>query len=260
MEIAEQLTLLAELTSVEKKWKAARLIADTLPAEAKKAQDAADAKKAALTDIERAKHEIEMARRKMESELDGERDKLRKWDARADLIKGEREHTALRSEIGSQKRAIGHLENDILEKMQEMEDLEKAFAKANEAHDNSQTFADQEWKKVDVEVKAAEAEAKVHDEARNGLVGKLPAALVKRYERIAERRGNAVAIIRGEMCMGCRTTMPPQLVMMVHKGAVIETCVVCQRILVHESMTRAPEASDEPGAKSSDADADSATA
>jgi predicted nucleic acid-binding Zn-ribbon protein len=241
MEIAEQLTLLAELTSVEAKWKEARYLADTLPAEAKKAQDAADEKKEALTVIERKQHEIEMARRGMEQDLQSEKDKLRKWENRADQIRGEREHAALMSEIGGQKRAITRTENDILEKMQELEDLGKEFEKGKEASDNAQTFADQEWKKVDADVKAAEAEAKTHDDARNALVAKLPPALVKRYERIAERRGTAVAIINGEMCSACRTTMPPQLVLQVYKGVVLETCAVCQRILVHEAMTRAPD-------------------
>lgn len=245
MEIAEQLTLLAELANVEKKWKNARSIADTLPAEAKKAQDAADVKRNAQTEIERKQHEIEMARRAMDSELQAEKDKLRKWENRADQIRGEREHAALMSEIGGQKRAISRTENDILEKMQELEDLAKQHEAKKEAADAAQAAADEEWTKVDADVKVAEAEAKQLDDQRRTLVEKLPPALVRRYEGIAKRRGHGIAIIEGEVCTSCRTSLPPQLVIQVYKGAILETCQTCQRILVHEAMTRAPDAEDE---------------
>ena len=75
--------------------------------------------------------------------------------------------------------------------------------------------------------------------ARDGMVARLPAEVVKRYSRIAkQRKGRGVAVIKGELCMACNTTLPPQLCLMVHKGAAIENCPACMRILVHESMTR----------------------
>jgi predicted nucleic acid-binding Zn-ribbon protein len=247
MEIAEQLTLLAELSSVEKKVTAAKARLEALPAEARKAQEEADKKKEAQTELERKQHELEMGRRKMDQEMHSEKDKLRKWENRADDIRGEREHAALRSEVGAQKRSISRLEGDILETMQELEDVEKNLLEAMQAAEDADKAAKAEFAKVEADVKVAQAEFDEVDGARQALVNKLPAPLVKRYDRIRERRGYAVSVIQGEMCGACRTTMPPQLVVQVYKGAVLETCAVCQRILVHEAMTRAPDAGEEAG-------------
>ena len=50
-------------------------------------------------------------RRQLERTLAEEKDKVRKWQARAEAIRKEREYTALMSEIGSQKRLINDLED-----------------------------------------------------------------------------------------------------------------------------------------------------
>lgn len=241
MEIGEQLTLLAELSHVEKKLKAAEAAIEHLRAEAKRADEDATAKKQRAGTLGQRHTDLEMERRRLESDVAAERDKLRKWQARADQIRGEREAAALGSEIGAQKRSITHLENDTLEKMQELEDATKELKAAEEALAAAEARVKEEWGKVSADLKAAEAEVEQHQKARRALVEKLPPPLMKRYDRIAEKRGNAVAIIHGEMCTSCKRTMPPQLVIQIYRGDVLETCPSCQRILVHESMTRAPE-------------------
>jgi predicted nucleic acid-binding Zn-ribbon protein len=260
MEIPEQLTLLAELSAVEAKRKAALAVVESLPAEAEKAKEEAVAKREVHTEHDRRRHEIEMARRSLESDLNAEKDKLRKWETRADTIRGEREHAALLSEIGAQRRSISRHENDVLERMQELEDVNAALAEAGEAADAAELAAEEEWEKVAADVKAAQAEADGFTKQRDALSEKLPPPVMKRYHRIAERYGNAIAIIRGEACTTCHTSMPPQLVVQIYKGELLETCPSCQRILVHEAMTRAPEATDAEASADADDDGESGAA
>lgn len=241
MDIGEQLTLLAELSHVEQKLKAAQDHLERLHAEAKQADADATEQLARAEQLEQKHTEHELKRRSMESDLAAEKDKLRKWQARADQIRGEREAAALGSEIGAQKRSITHLENDILEKMQEVEDAGIAWKVAQEAVAAAKKRQQDEWSKIKDDLDAAKADVAQHDKARSALVGKLPAPLVKRYEKIAQRRGFAVAIIKGETCGACKVSLPPQLCIQIHRGQVLETCPVCQRILVHEAMTRAPD-------------------
>lgn len=240
MDIGEQLTLLAELSNVEQKLKTAEEATHALSAAAKQAEEDAAEKRQRVSVLEHKHTELELQRRSMESDLAAERDKLRKWQARADQIRGEREHAALASEIGAQKRSITHLENDTLEKMQELEDAAKELEAAQQALAAAEERVVEERAKIGDELKAAEAEVEQHDKARRALVEKLPPPLVKRYDKIADKRGNAVAVIHGEMCTSCKRTLPPQLCIQIYRGQVLETCPSCQRILVHEAMTRAP--------------------
>lgn len=241
MEIGEQLTLLAELSNVEQKLKAAKDAAHALGAAAEAAEQDAAEKRQRVSVLEQRHTELEMQRRAMDSDLAVERDKLRKWQARADQIRGEREHAALASEIGAQKRSITHLENDTLEKMQELEDAAKELEAAQQSLAAAEGRVAEERAKIGDELKTAEADVAQHDKSRRALVEKLPPPLVKRYERIADKRGHAVAVIHGEMCTSCKRTLPPQLCIQIYRGQALETCPSCQRILVHEAMTRAPE-------------------
>ncbi|MFZ9888901.1 MAG: zinc ribbon domain-containing protein [Myxococcota bacterium] len=251
MDIGQQLTLLAELAHVEHKWQQARDGVEALHAGAKRADVQLTEARSIAEKLGAAHLSLETQRRTMESSLAAERDKLRKWQVRADQIRGEREHAALASEIGAQKRSISHLENDILEKMQEVEDAEKALAAARAAMAEAEASARSEWARIDDDLRAAREVAATEERARGALVAKLPAPLIKRYEKIAEKRGVAIAVVHGELCSACKRTLPPQLCIQLYKGQVLETCPSCQRILVHEAMTRAPGTGDgERGAPS----------
>jgi predicted nucleic acid-binding Zn-ribbon protein len=238
MTITEQLTLLAELARVELKMKAQKERLELIPKAARDAETEAALMVKKLTELENKALEIEKERRAMESQLAAERDQLKKWNARLDKIRDEREHGALMSEISTQKRSIGHLENDILEKMEVQETLDGEVKSQTAARDKANAHAKAEHDKVKDDLAAAEGELKISDTARSALVAKLPEALVKRYQRIAASRGQGVAILTKETCTACKRTLPPQLAIQVYKGAIIEQCPSCSRILVHEAMTR----------------------
>lgn len=238
--LAEQLVLLAELANVDQK---ARAIADkleTVPGAAKKADEAVAAIRKSLDDVEATQEAAEKARRAVEGELSDERAKIRKWESRANELRGEREHAALVSEISSTKRAMHRLEDTQLEHMEAIENAQKLARTLKTKHETAAALAADEWGKVDADVKALKAEHAAFAVARQALLLKLPQTLTKRYEQIAAKRnGVGVAIIKGEMCGACKRMMPPQLCIQVRKGLVLEACASCNRLLVHEDMTKA---------------------
>jgi len=242
MDTKEQLVALGELANLEKKLRSGNKTLEERPQEAKAAQADADEAKAAFDDIDRLRHDAEKERRRFESEVAQERDKLRKWENRADAIRGEREHAALQSEIGALKRTIRYLENAQLEKMEELEETAADAEKRQEKAETLATSAKAEWEKVEGELNVIREEIASTERARDALLEKLPAPLVKKYQKLAERRqGQAIGVIRGETCTACSTKVPPQMVLQVYKGTEIHTCQVCQRLLVHEASTRAPD-------------------
>lgn len=240
---AEQLVLLAELARLDAR---AKLVADkleSLPAVAKKA-DAAVAKVQTDLDAARARKNGALAAKKqMETEAADERAKIRKWEARANELRGEREHAALSSEIGGAKRAIKRLEDEVLEQMESLEATDKDLASLTKKFDSAAADAKGEWAKIETDVAALKTEVATFTTAKKALLDKLPAPVVKRYDVIANKRqGVGVAIIDGkDSCGACHRAVPPQLVIQIQKGLVVEACPACNRLLVHHVMTRAPE-------------------
>jgi uncharacterized protein len=245
--IAEQLVLLAELANVDAKQRVAQEKIENASGPAKKLDDAAAVVKKNLDDATTKRADAEKARKAIEREAAEERTKIKKWEARANELRGEREHAALASEIGTAKGVIRRLEDNQLEQMETFEAAGKTVVDLTAKLEKAQAASKAEWDKVGQETKQFKDEAESLKAARAALLAKLPVPLVKRYEMIAaKRQGVGVAIIKGETCSQCRRTLPPQLCIQVRKGLLLETCESCMRFLVHEAMTQAPAAPTTP--------------
>jgi len=244
--IAEQLVHLAELARIDQKAKVTADRLEALPQPAKKADAAAAKIKSELDSVTLRKQTAEQVKRTSEAEVQDERHKIKKWDARANDLRGEREHTALSSEIGGAKRHIRALEDVILEQMEAIEAADKDLATLTKKHEGALAEAKGEWQKVEGDLAMLKQEVSAASVARSALLAKLPAGVVKRYELIAaKKQGVGVAIINvSDVCGACNRAVPPQLCIQVMKGQVLETCPACNRLLVHHSMTRAADGAD----------------
>jgi predicted nucleic acid-binding Zn-ribbon protein len=240
MPIAEQLVLLAELANVDAKHRTITEKLESLPATAKKADEAAAQHKKSIDDAAAKKEGAEKLKKLVENEIHDERNKIKKWEARANELRGEREHAALLSEVGTAKRVIHRHEDTILEHMEAIEANAKLMSDGAEKLKKAQDEAKAEWAKVEGDMKQLKGEGAKLDVARKALLDKLPVPLVKRYDMVsAKRQGVGVSIIRGEVCSMCKRTLPPQLCIQVRKGVILEQCPSCSRFLVHEDVLKA---------------------
>lgn len=239
--IAEQLVQLAELARVDHKQKVTADRLEALPATAKKADAHALKLKGELDSIAARKTTAEQVKRGAEGEAADDRAKLRKWEARANDIRGEREHTALSSEIGGAKRHIRELEDVVLEQMEAIETADKESAALAKRHASAVDDAKSEWQKVEGDLAVLRAEVDATTAQRKAILAVLPPPVVKRYEQIAaKKQGVGVAIITAkDACGACNMAVPPQLCIQVMKGQVLESCPACMRILVHHTQAQA---------------------
>lgn len=187
--------------------------------------------------LELKKNELLSRRKKLDSEMQLEKGNLRKWELRADKIKGEREYSALISEIGSLKRVISNLETSILEVMEEQETLDKRYSGVKSNLDKAEKEHAHEWELIKDELSQIDAQVLEFNESRQHLTVKLPANLLKRYEQISSKRGDVgVAWIEKQICQACSRILPPELFLRVAKGEVLEQCPSCQRLLVAKEL------------------------
>ncbi|RKZ22548.1 hypothetical protein DRQ20_06055 [bacterium] len=67
--------------------------------------------------------------------------------------------------------------------------------------------------------------------AREKIIEKIDAHLMRRYERLSERYGNPVVPVVDGICQGCYMLLPTSLISQKAKNERIHTCPNCGRFL-----------------------------
>ena len=215
---------IAELEEERRGLPAAR---DALAKERERGASAVAAAEVALREAEQEqrRHEAVLAdKEQLAVRLEGQQFQVKTNDA----------YTALLHEIDAARGAISEAETRILEAMEAIENarasLERARAGAKGAEER---IAAEERALADREKSLEQSLGNLQREREAAAQG-LDAALLARYAKIATRRRPAVAVARNETCMGCRVSLPPQLLLEMRKGETLIVCGNCQRILVLE--------------------------
>ena len=174
------------------------------------------------------------ARAALEKDVAVQQGRLSKFRETAMAVKTNQEYHAVQHEITFAQGEIKKLEDAILERMMESDDLAAAL-KAAEA-----TLA-AETKAVDAERKTGSA-AHIEMQAaleriateRAALVAGLDKSALATFEAVARKRnGVAVAEARGGMCTVCHVRLRPQVFNTVLRNDSILQCDHCNRILYY---------------------------
>ena len=66
---------------------------------------------------------------------------------------------------------------------------------------------------------------------RRAIESQLPPALLRKYEQVRERRGNALAKAFGGRCHSCQMALPPTFFQKLRRDAILDQCPSCQRLI-----------------------------
>jgi predicted nucleic acid-binding Zn-ribbon protein len=150
-------------------------------------------------------------------------------------VKNSKELASLQKEVQYLKRKKSEFEDQVLESMVEVEESEAGVTEQRERL----ARLEEEWQ---------ETQARLSDE-QNELINRLSQLKTKRaklqrtieagdlalYEDLRRRRGGrAVALLEGELCLGCRVTIPTTKAQQARQGEVLTLCTSCERILYVE--------------------------
>lgn len=233
MDTKEQLTILSEICRQDIKIVNNREKLKRLNLESRQAKDAASELESTIATLNQSKTELLKRRKLLDEKLHLEKANLRKWESRAEKIKGEREYTALMSEIGAQKRTLLGIETEISEVADELKSREDKLKKAGSDHGEKTESAQRAYDSVKELYEEEQSQLESNQIARQSLIDKLPKPLQVKYERIYERRAQqGISVLREGICQACMRLIPPELFIRVCKGEVIEQCPSCQRLLV----------------------------
>ena len=200
------------------------------------AKKAYEAEKVRLEDNERE-------RRQIESLLQMERDKVKKWEGRLGDIKTPREYAALSREIDIAKKT----NESQLETMKVLAaaaaELQKVVDAKADALSEREMAAQDELAALARRSKEFAARLRELDVRRGEAAKKVDPSLLSRYENIKKRRaGIAVCPVVGHTCRGCNRNIPPQLSIVLQRADSVETCPNCNRIIYSAEAVNPPAA------------------
>ena len=169
----------------------------------------------------------------LEANLASENDNIVRSESHLKEIKTQKEYQAVSKEISGAKKLIVELEEQLLQKINAIEeigaDVAKKEAELAELEQNVALQQGEVQRKVETLESGIAADAATREETIKGL----PVSVMKRYSRLRDqRRGIAVVEAKEGNCMGCNMHLPPQLYNTLFRADDVLTCPHCQRILV----------------------------
>jgi predicted nucleic acid-binding Zn-ribbon protein len=187
--------------------------------------------------LEKAKTAVkadEAARRKYESAISDQQQKISKYRDQSLAVKTNEQYKALLHEIQFAEQDIRANEDKILELMVNAEMREKEV-KAAEAELKVET-AEIEKEKVEARQRTAEDEQQLAEwnAKRDQARASVNPDLLPQYDRVAKHRGTGLSEARDHKCLACQVMLRPQTYNEVRAATHVVVCESCQRILYHD--------------------------
>lgn len=176
--------------------------------------------------------ELEKERNKKEKELEVDKDKIRKLEAKLHEVKTNKEYQASLKEIEAAKATNDRTEEDVLVLMDKAEDIRKDYNTSLQHLKKREKEIETEKAEIEKEMQSMDKIITELKTARNKLLSVVNDDLKSIYMVLVEKRsGVAVVNVKGGVCLGCFMNIPPQLYIEVTKNKELIQCPSCNRIL-----------------------------
>src|SRR5271166_3691162 len=244
------LNKLIDLQQVDSRIAALQQEVVALPAEVRQIEAKLAGSQARVEAVKAAMKADENARRKHESDIQDQQQKISKYRDQSLNVKTNQEYKALLSEIEQAEAQIRKLEDKILEIMvaadarkEELRLAEVALKAAAAENEKEKEHARQQTAEDEKELAELDAQ-------RQELRANNDDDTLRHYDRVFKLRGSALsAVHEDQMCSVCRVMLRPQVFQDVMRGEETMYCDSCQRILYYVPPPPKPEGEAPPEPK-----------
>ncbi|MXY16688.1 MAG: hypothetical protein F4057_00970 [Acidobacteria bacterium] len=186
----------------------------------------------ALAHAQQALEELRKDRLELEKQLAAVQARLERFRDQLMQVKTNKEYQAMQHEIAAAEDELRRLEDNILERMIEGDDLTEDIERATSRLDAEQGAVDAERAALEGERDTLETRLEQLVEERSRHVGALAPRLLSLFETIAERRNGLVVVpARDGRCSACQVRLRPQLFNDVLSNSRLIECESCGRVL-----------------------------
>jgi predicted nucleic acid-binding Zn-ribbon protein len=137
-------------------------------------------------------------------------------------------------EIEGEEAKVRAIEDEILEKMLEAEEIQKQVQEAGTRLESQRSLVAAEIARLESEQKVDDQERRVLQARRSEIQSSLSEPTRSLYDRIRPaKRGIAVAEVREGLCTACNVLLRPQVYNEVRTNEILLTCDNCGRIIYY---------------------------
>ena len=229
----KKLEMLEQLQEIDIQIDALKLTHDGLHGEMNSIEQGLDAAREELAALQAATSKLEQEKAEFETSLAAEQENIRRSETNMKEIKTNKEFQAVGREITAARKLTTELEEQILQKISQIESLNSEIAAKAASLGELELNTEQRRNEKQAEIGAIQHDIESDETRRAAITSELPANLVKRYDSLRQqRRGRAIAIARDGYCLGCNMNLPPQLYNSLFRGEELISCPHCQRVLI----------------------------
>lgn len=186
-----------------------------------------------LAALETRVAQVEQDKGELETSLAAEQENIHRSESHMKEIKTNKEFQAIGREISAARKQTTELEEQILQKIAQIEELTGDIATRSANLAEMEQNVEQRRQEKLTAIAAIQQDVDADITRRDVITKTLPASLLKRYNSLRDqRRGQAVAIARDGYCLGCNMNLPPQLYNSLFRGDELISCPHCQRVLI----------------------------
>ncbi|MDH5674916.1 MAG: C4-type zinc ribbon domain-containing protein [Myxococcales bacterium] len=199
------------------------------------------ARLAELLEAERTElKEVDALLSAQEEELQNQGSSLARSKAKSARARNLREADAVERELEVIRRSMKEREEGRVTLVAALDKRRGAVEKHEREFAELERFFKEEKEKADARVSELQARRAGILAGRADLEAKIPRQVLRRYERIREKRaGVGAVLLRMGICQGCNTSLPPNQAIAVQRGETFEQCPNCNRILFNGPTTAA---------------------
>lgn len=198
-----------------------------------------------IREIQSRRDKSQAGRADLERQIAENKTYLDRSDRNLKGSQNQKEYETAMRETDALQKQISALETQVLERMTEIEEVEKVLAERSDEIDSLELNRAKALSAFDKEVAANQKELDKELKSRHEVFTTLPGQMASVYNRLAQRSrdGIAVAEVVGGSCSACFMKLRPQMQVELKTADRIMTCENCTRILyiVTESQTAAQE-------------------
>jgi predicted nucleic acid-binding Zn-ribbon protein len=173
-------------------------------------------------------------RKDLEVDIKSIQERIAKHKDQLYQVKTNEQYRAMLKEIEGEEANVRKIEDQLLEKMIEAEEIQKHIQEAAARLDGEKARVAGETERLESERQADVEERERLQARRKELEAALSDSLRNLYERIrAVRRGVALAEVREGCCTACNVRLRPQVYNEVRANESVLTCDNCNRIIYY---------------------------